>query len=398
MNTSPRLSLARRLDDTLAGLINKNARILFLLLVTGMALFARWRFFPFVSGDFAGPLSSWLATLRAEGLSASGGSYTNYSLPYIYILYFMSWFDIPAQYAIKIPSVIADVIMAVYGAKIIMHLTGSRLKADLCFALLMFCPTVIYNSGLWGQCDSVFTAPIIASLYYLFKGQYKKSMLLYGLAFCIKLQAVFILPFYLALALNRVYPIYYLFTGPLLYVLLHLPALTFGADLRYVFWQSYLKQPAHFRHIVMNAPTMWVYFPWLDVIYHRTLILMGFGFAAAGSYAAYITGVVRRNAFTACTFFAIFVPFVLPRMHERYFFIGDVLSVMYAFYKPSRFFIPCLVVGASFLAYCPFLFDVTVIPFTTTALMMGAACAFLGLDLWRSGDKTSEETLPVETQ
>ena len=44
-------------------------------------------------------------------------------------------------------------------------------------------------------------------------------------------------------------------------------------------------------------------------------------------------------------FFAIFLPFVMPKIHERYFFLADMLSVLYAARYRNRRFMPLLVVG-----------------------------------------------------
>jgi Gpi18-like mannosyltransferase len=59
---------------------------------------------------------------------------------------------------------------------------------------------------------------------------------------------------------------------------------------------------------------------------------------------------------TASAVFAIGVPFVLPGMHERYFYLADVLTVVLAFYRPRLWFVPLLVQTASLLSYLPFLF------------------------------------------
>ena len=37
------------------------------------------------------------------------------------------------------------------------------------------------------------------------------------------------------------------------------------------------------------------------------------------------------------TTLACLTPFLLPRMHERYIFLGDVLCVLYAFLRPKNF-------------------------------------------------------------
>jgi len=64
------------------------------------------------------------------------------------------------------------------------------------------------------------------------------------------------------------------------------------------------------------------------------------------------------------------LPFLLPKMHERYFYPADVLSILFAFYYPGLFFIPLIVVSTSLLSYLPFLFNLEIIPFPILAIFM----------------------------
>ena len=80
-------------------------------------------------------------------------------------------------------------------------------------------------------------------------------------------------------------------------------------------------------------------------------------------------------------FFAIFLPFVMPKIHERYFFLADVLSVLYAVKRPERRFMPLLVVGASFMCYVPYLMRQNPIDERWLSLMMLLALTIVSCDL-----------------
>lgn len=56
-------------------------------------------------------------------------------------------------------------------------------------------------------------------------------------------------------------------------------------------------------------------------------------------------------------FFALFVPFILPHMHERYYFVADILSVAFAFYFPKKFYVSVITVLSSTYAVCHNLFN-----------------------------------------
>jgi len=81
----------------------------------------------------------------------------------------------------------------------------------------------------------------------------------------------------------------------------------------------------------------------------------------------------------------LLLPFTLPHMHDRYFFAADVISIIYAFYWPKRFFIPIIVGAASLFSYVPFLFGKShpaLLPYL--AILMGLALILVTADLIRS--------------
>jgi hypothetical protein len=63
-----------------------------------------------------------------------------------------------------------------------------------------------------------------------------------------------------------------------------------------------------------------------------------------------------RRLLLLALLFAILVPFFLPAMHERYFYLADVLSIAVAFWIPRLLWVPLLVQIASLLSYVAFLF------------------------------------------
>lgn len=366
----------------LVACINKHSQLLFVAMITLFAALCRYKMLPIISGDFTEFLFPWYTLLLEDGFSAFGTRFHNYSMLYMYLLYGMSLLGVPALYGVKIISIIGDFVLAFYAAKVVWLVTGNRLRGIIGYACVILCPTVVINGAAWGQCDSLYTAGIVASLFYLLQAKYKKALFCYAIAFCFKLQALFVFPVYLALVLYREFPFHYLFWGFGLYVVIHLPAIFAGARIRFVFWENYRIQLTRHKHdLSANAPSLWVYVSNKSKDLNQAAPYMGLGFVTIGSFIAYTTEAIRKNILTAMCFFAVFVPFVLPRMHERYFFVADVLTILYACYRPRRFFIPCMVVLSSLIACGGFIGPV-VIPQTVNAMFMALAAAFLGVDLW----------------
>ncbi|MBR1470024.1 MAG: DUF2029 domain-containing protein, partial [Lachnospiraceae bacterium] len=62
---------------------------------------------------------------------------------------------------------------------------------------VLFLPTVVMNSSMWGQCDSIYSSFCILALIFLLKKSYRRAYIMLGIAFSFKLQTVFIIPFFL---------------------------------------------------------------------------------------------------------------------------------------------------------------------------------------------------------
>ena len=90
------------------------------------------------------------------------------------------------------------------------------------------------------------------------------------------------------------------------------------------------------------------------------------------------------------------VPFVLPKMHDRYFYPADVFSLLAAFYMPELWFVPILYQVISTLAYMVFLFNVPVAATEIAAVLNTLTVIFL---VWKQGQTLipSSQTLPKES-
>jgi len=93
----------------------------------------------------------------------------------------------------------------------------------------------------------------------------------------------------------------------------------------------------------------------------------------------------------------LFIPFFLPKMHDRYFYPADVISIIYAFYFPQYFFVPIGIIVASFFAYQPTLFNAETVPMGFLAaglfviLIIVAKDSILDLFTRRTAVETSDK-------
>jgi Gpi18-like mannosyltransferase len=85
-------------------------------------------------------------------------------------------------------------------------------------------------------------------------------------------------------------------------------------------------------------------------------------------------------------------PFLLPKMHDRYFYPADVFSLVAAFFIPEMWFVPLAYQVISLLSYIPFLLDLNphgIIPFAV--LVNTLTIGFLLLKQWKMTLNKSEE-------
>ena len=131
-------------------------------------------------------------------------------------------------------------------------------------------------------------------------------------------------------------------------------------------------------------------YQWLPQEYYPIMSKAGIFFAAMmGALYAFIVcksdveidnDLIVKLAFLS----VLMVPFFLPKMHERFFFSADVISILYAFYFPRYFYVPILVSSASFFSYFPYLFGKTIFPLSHLAIILLFVIILVAIDVIRS--------------
>ena len=333
------------------------------LLPIGLAVFLRALLLDYQSADYQMFLSQWAATFRdSGGFAAVKLPIGNYNAPYLYFLAAISYLPIPDLYLIKLFSVLFDGILAWGGFRLVRHFTpGDKNRPLLCFCLLLLLPTVVANGAFWGQCDALYGALVLHALSSTLEGHPYTSLILLGVAFSCKLQTVFILPLWGALVLLRRVPLRALLCFPAAYAATCVPALLLGKPLGDILG-VYLGQASEYSdYLNLNAPNLYAFLPYdaqVDTAAAARLgILIAFALALAVIAALWL---LRRRAddrvlLTAAVLLAVGVPFFLPHMHERYFFLADMLTLCWACTDRKRIPVCGLAAGSSLACYIVYL-------------------------------------------
>lgn len=344
-------------------------------IATGAILVAAFalRFYArnFRSADYVMFLSQWVEHFRGNGgFAALSESIGNYNIPYLYFLAFFSYLNVPDLYLIKLLSIFFDIILAFEAMKLCDKMLVSAQPRRLhiltaCYLTVFFLPTVFLNGALWGQCDSIYVALALMGIRLALEDRPVLSVVLAALSFGFKLQAVFILPAYAILYFKGKLKLYHALVFPLVYLLLVLPAVLLGRPLIDTLTLYFNQTGSIGSGLNYNSPSFFAIFdgygglPVIEDIESASKI----GIAAAFFYMAALLGLAffRRKQLTdkliiiLTALLALGIPFLLPHMHDRYFFAADILFLILAFGAFETAICAFGVQFASLLGYYAFL-------------------------------------------
>ena len=368
---------------------------LLLAVVTGAVVLAKVSLLDYVSDDYTIFLNNWISEYAQMGIREGLGSYigSDYTPPYLYLMLVISRFpDYPWLYMVKLISLLFEVLMA-YA---MLRLATLRARGEgvplLLYHMTMILPTVMFNGAYWGQCDAIYTGFCLLALYLALSDRPCRSMLCFGVALSFKLQTVFFLPALLPLWLQKKVKLRHLPLIPAMYMVMMLPALWGGKSLHHVL-TCYMQQAGQYNFLTVNAPCLYQLFPMAEidgnVLYAMfSPMAMALGFAALA--ACCLPVCVHRDRLNAestllfTTLTLASVAFVLPKMHERYTFGADVLSLALCVFAPRRIALPLLFGLASYICYKAGLPGDSIMALRWAALFQLAAIVLTAVELART--------------
>ncbi len=343
-----------------SGLMYRPKNIVLCTTLTVLALGLRVWCLPHVTLDYENFLSTWIQFFRDNGgVFALKYSVGNYNVPYLYFLSLFSYSDMYGLYQIKLLSIFFDVILAWAGMKLVSVFTQDIGKRIFAFFGILFLPTVVLNGAYWGQCDSIYTAFAVLALWLALRDKPVISMICFAVSFGFKLQAIFLLPVIAVLWYQGKFSLWHALIFPAAYLVLVLPAVLLGRPFLDTL-TLYLSQTGSVGSgLNYNSPSMFAFFLHDGNVKFWSI----FGIAAAAVFlAAVLMWLYKKRGsvndevvFTAALLFAVAIPYLLPHMHDRYFFGADVLSLLFAAAFPKLFFVPILCQFASLLGYHAYL-------------------------------------------
>lgn len=334
----------------------------------------------------------WLGHIVAVGpVTAFAHPFGNYTPPYGYLLAAVSPLAavLPGTLVIKLLSFGCTLLLT---ASVWRLLRAMNVVHAARWAMLVpVLPSVMISGAILGQCDALYVAPCVMAVAAAIERRHRTMLAWCGLAFAIKAQALFGAPFVLAMVIARQVPVRHWLYAPAAFAAALAPAALCGwpiADLLTI----YLRQSQWFDDIARNAPNVWMFAQLAGI----TTPLVGLATAAAIGAAAWYTTQIGATArsfakpmlLRAALLAPLIVAGLLPKMHDRYFFMADILSLALAIAGPSRetLRIQAHVQLGSILALVGYLLALPWLAALGAVPMIGATLVTARPLLWRSAN------------
>lgn len=290
-------------------------------------------------GDIAVWLIPWMNEIHRLGWRSIASGFSEYSPAYIYVLNLFAWNPDPVA-AVKLANV-PFIALLVWGVDALAGRTAA--------AAALLLPTLLVNAFGYGQCDVIFTSFLVWFVVFAERERPIEAALMFGLAFAFKAQAMFLAPVVLYLLLAGRMKLWHAALVPLTYVVVMIPAAIAGRP-----WNElltvYLNQTSVSDRLALNVPNPW----WLLQFFvdYRTGVIVGLvaGAATALAIALWAWRTKPSLLVVACLAAAV-LPFVLPKMTGRYFFVADVLTLALTFRHPRTWPIAASIQVGSLTAY-----------------------------------------------
>lgn len=307
-----------------------------ILVLAGIGL--RFSGLNFMSVDIQDFLLDWYDRFALDGFQALQEPFSNYTPPYLYLLFLATRTIgfIPKVAAIKLIPICFDFLNAFLVYRILKIKYPQGGTAWIGAASFLVLPTVLMNSAYWGQADGIYTFFLLICILFLMRDRPFVAMIFLGIAFAFKAQAVFLGPFILLLTIRKRIPWYALGLVPVVYVLMMVPAALTGRPLSELL-TIYVNQTGFYRTLSEHAPNPYLFIP---NTFYSPVVMIGLGVTALISiswvvlYARKIKEFTPQVLLVCALVSAAFMPFFLPKMHDRYFYLAEVLAFLVAFYVP----------------------------------------------------------------
>lgn len=357
-----------KLELKIMNFIRKHIITIGFFAVSAIALAIRLVLFSHETYDWYGFILPWINEMKEyDGLKGIGQNIGEYNVPYMLFLNIVGKTPFNDLYETKALSVIFDYICAwiitktAVGKEKIMSSSGLAV-----WTAVLLSPISFLDSAFWSQCDSIYTTFCILCFYYLLNEKPVPAMIFYGIAFAMKLQAIFFLPFLLIyyFSSQKISILHFLII-PGVFAVMVLPAIIAGRSISDTFG-IYLAQTDLYKDLTVACPNIYNIISGDYDMFKKMGILLTV--AVLGIAVCYFTYTNTKTIYIALWSSYICV-FLLPSMHDRYSYLSCMLSILWVAISKKDWWIALSINIITLLSWSPYLFQKTIISFEYLSLI-----------------------------
>lgn len=346
------------------------------LLPLGLGFYLRVICLDYVSVDYQQTLAPWIEFFRDNGgFAAIREPIGSYPTPILYLMAIFSMLPLPTLYLAKLCTVLFDLLLAWGGMRIVRVFRPQSRMPEAAFLALFLLPTVVLNGALWTQNESIFASLIFLSLASILENHPRRSLLFAALAFSFQPQAAYVLPVLVVVWFMLRIRLSHVLIFPLTCLAIALPALLMGKPVGDILGIAIRQMKEDFSSLSLNAPNLFALFP-KSAGGHIAFTLLGIllALAAAAGILLLCFRLRRRlrdqELIPLALLFSLTFPFLLPHVHERYFFLACALAVVSACLEIRRLPLAALIQLAVLGGYYASLMGRTIFPMPLGTLMI----------------------------
>ena len=323
----------------------------------------RYWYLPQETHDLNHYYALWIEQFERFGLSAAfvPKNEFDYSMAFagIFILYAKVFGSVNVPLLIKLTNCLLEMVtVGLCLAMLLSLLPKERRPAALLTGLtvLWLNPIMIWNAIAWGQTDVYYLMISVLTVFLLIRNKPVWALLCLSIGIALKLQTIFLLPLFVMAWFcgPKKFSCLWFLMIPAAIVVTGLPALLIGeSPLATV--DAYLFQGGDFKGLAVNKHNLYTVIgsaaayvseETLGMFSRTSMVLC---MAALGGMAVWL--IARRAVWTGrgtlllAAWCVLCCNFLLPRMHERYAIVGEILLCCWAvcLWKPRGFlYILCM--------------------------------------------------------
>lgn len=296
-------------------------------------------FINIIGGDYCNFLSKWIEEIIGNGkINSLSIQIGNYTPPYIYFLIIGTYITTNNIFWIKLISTIFTI-----GISVVSYFIIKEFKKDIKLSnalIILLIPSVFINSGIIGQCDSIYTFFVLLFVLLILKNKKRSALFFFGVALAFKLQAIFIAPVFLYLLLKRKIRIIDIIYIPLGFIVTMLPSIIYGRSIFDII-KVELSQSGVYSKFVKSAPNIYslLHLNYKEIDSLSKILLSVLTIILSIYIVLKNTKDVEYNNNTfleKAMLLSIMVPYFLPSMHDRYFYMASIFCYIYLIFIDNK--------------------------------------------------------------